>query len=300
MQIIANPTSRSGRGRQLWQSWRQSLQTQAIPCNWHVSASEPDCIEQARLADNTAVAVGGDGTINAVLNGVMRANAPKRMGVLYAGTSPDFCRFHHIPVEPQAALQTLLNGQTRQVDVGLVCHTDDNGNSYESYFASSCNIGIGSTVAAFANRHRRYWGDTLGTGLGLLKALLVHRPFGARLELDGNHFTFERVNHIIIMKNPYIASGLKVNAELLPDDGKLLAIVIHGYARLALFKLVAAFYKGTLLQKPGVFAHFCHTAAVTPTTRQPLEFDGDPHGFAPATITLKPKALSLICGGAYA
>lgn len=300
MQIIANSSSRAGRGRLLWQNWQRCLQTQAIPCDWHVSASNVDCMLKAQLADNIAVAVGGDGTINAVLNGVMRANAPKRLGVLYAGTRPDFCRFHGIPVEPRAALQTLLNGQTRQVDVGLVSHTDDNGEECTSYFASSCNIGIGSTVAAFANRHRRYWGDTLGTGLGLLKALLVHRPFSATLELDGASFAFERVNHIIVMKNPYIASRLKVKADLSPDDGKLLAIVIYGYTRPALFTLVAALYKGTLLQKPGVFAYFCHTATVTPKTRQPLEFDGDPHGFAPAIITLKPKALTLICGGEHA
>lgn len=300
MKIIANPTSRAGRGQRLWPAWQQGLKAHGINFSWHVSASNADCVSTAGTSGMPVVAAGGDGTINAVLNGLMVAAQPQAMGVLYSGTSPDFCRFHNIPVNPNAALKTLLKNATQAVDVAEIAYSDMNGRCARGFFTSSCNIGIGSYVAAFANKRRKYLGDTLGTGLGLLCAMLTHKAFACTLTLDGEVYDFRRANHIIIMKNPYIASGIKLNANLKPNDGKLLAVVMHDRSRLSLLKLVAALYKGTLTQKPGVFMRFCRSVHVNAATAQTLEFDGDPHGYTPAVITVKPKALTLICGGNHA
>ena len=75
-----------------------------------------------------SVAVGGDGTINEVLDGLAQSGDPRRkMGVLYSGTSPDFCRFHGIPTEPAAALACLIQGKARPVDVVRIAYADADG-----------------------------------------------------------------------------------------------------------------------------------------------------------------------------
>ena len=307
--LIANPSSRSGRGKRLWSLWCDTLECSSLPFILHESTSREDCEKKARDAvisrDTPVTAVGGDGTINAVISGVMReapgVPAEKRapLGVLYAGTSPDFCRFHGIPTEPEAAMRTLLAGESRLVDIAAVARpvvdrTDVSG-AMEGFFASSCNIGLGAATAAFANTFRTFFGDILGTGLGLAKAMLTHSPFDCRLMIDGEPTTFAGVNHIIILKNPHIASGLRVNLPALPDDGLFHVLVIHGHTRLGLLGLVRALYRGDWSERPGIFVRPCREISVETTPVQEVEYDGDPRGRTPVCAVLLPRALPVVC-----
>ena len=101
--LIQNPGSRSGRGRSLWEPWTRGLLEAGVPFNTVVTKAPGHARRLARekVGYDTVVAVGGDGTINEVMDGILTSRRPHRaMGVLYAGTSPDFCRFHGIPTRP--------------------------------------------------------------------------------------------------------------------------------------------------------------------------------------------------------
>ncbi len=304
--LIANPSSRSGAGKLLWEPWLTTLQDQSLPHDLLESASRADCETTAGLAcrDSSAVvAMGGDGTINAVINGMMRARALEEcalppLGVLYAGTSPDFCRFHGIPSEAGPAMDLLLAGGQRQVDVASIAFTGPEGEAVRGYFACGCHIGLGSATAAFANTWRKTLGDRCGTGLGLVQAMLRHKPFACRLFLDGEAMDFERANHIMILKNPHIASGLRVNLPLEPDDGSLIVLVLHNYSRPGLLRLLPMLYSGALTQKSGVFMRRCRSVQVEANPVQPVEFDGDPQGTGAVSVRVLPRALPLICAGA--
>lgn len=297
MKIIANPSSRSGKGKKLWPFWTQTLCKHNVAFSWHETLSETDCQNQAAESDKTVVAVGGDGTINNVINGMMSTGAKHSLGILYAGTSPDFCRFHNIPTQKAAALATLLARHEKAIDIVSLTLAQDNGKPAQKYFACSANIGLGAQIARFANIWRKYLGDTLGTGIGLIRAIIGHSQFSASLSIDGKKQTFSQVNHIILLKNPYIASSLRLGCDNRPDDGNLLLIVIHGYSRWGLLGIIANMYTGTLLKRRGIFAKHCRQVALFASPRQEVEFDGDPHGFTPLDATIHPKALSLICGG---
>lgn len=243
------------------------------------------------------VAVGGDGTISEVMDGALQSPIPKTMGVLYAGTSPDFCRFHRIPFSnPAAALDVLLQAHTRTIDAVRMTRTD----SPTAHFACGCNVGLGARVAAFANAHRRHLGDAPGTALGLLLAVLNQQRFTAHLMLDGAPFTFTGVNHILILKNPHIASGLKLNLPRTPDDGHLTVLVLHGLSRLALLRLIPAFYSGHAVNNPALFRRNCQTLTLVTEPRQAVEVDGDPRGETPFEIQLLPRVLPLICEANHA
>jgi diacylglycerol kinase family enzyme len=297
--LIANPSSRAGKGKSLWTGWERSLRERGISHVWYETASLDDCGERAFLACRagaTPVAVGGDGTINAVADGVLRAGGQTSMGVLYAGTSPDFCRFHGIPADGGRALDALLAGRAAQVDAAAVSFADSRGAAASGHFVCACNIGLGSATAAFANRWRKILGDGPGTGLGLVRAMLRHRPFACRIDVDGESFAFQRANHIMILKSPYIASGLRVTPGPEPADGGLLALVIHDKNPAALLALLPAAYAGTLAERSGVFARRCAAVRVETTPAQPVEFDGDARGTGPVSIRVLPGVLSLIAG----
>ena len=245
------------------------------------------------------VAVGGDGTINEVLDGAVQSGRPDlRMGVLYSGTSPDFCRFHGIPVNPAAALHALVRAESARVDVARIEYRDRDGAPRTAHFGCGCNIGLGASVARFANRVRRRLGDGLGTGLAVIRALLRTEPVDLELDIDGQALPLPRVNNLSILKNPWIASGLKLDLGLRPDDGKLAVVAVHGKSPLGLCALLPGFYTGKAAASGSVWRRDCARVRVRAAREQEVEFDGDPRGFLPVDIRILPRALTLI-GGAH-
>ena len=298
MRLIVNPTSQAGRSRDRRTFWLRELQRRQILFAVSDCLYAGHAIALARdAAEPVVVAVGGDGTINEVLDGVLQSPIPKTLGVLYAGTSPDFCRFHHIPVsDPASALDVLLQAHAQTIDAVRITRAD----KPTAHFVCGCNVGLGARVAAFANAHRRHLGDVPGTALGLLLAVWGQQRFTAHLELDGTPFTFQDVNHILILKNPHIASGLKLNLPLAPDDGHLTVLVLHGLSRVGLLRLIPAFYSGHAVDNPAIFKRNCRSLTLSTDPRQAVEFDGDPHGESPLRIELLPRAVALICEANHA
>lgn len=295
--LIRNPGSRSGRGKRLWPYWESMLKRRGISFESRSTEGRGHAVELARAADpyDTVVAVGGDGTINEVIDGVMQSKRDDvRIGVLYSGTSPDFCRFHNIPVDPDAAIQTLLDGESKRVDVARIEYAGVDGRRILGHFGCSCNIGLGHAIAARANRLRGRIGDCAGTCMAAILSIAKMKPMALDLDIDGERQELSALNNLSILKNPQIASGLHLDLDLQPADGRLVVCGIHGRGRLSLLSLLPSFYTGTAAKRDDVFLRVCERLSVTAPHDQEIEFDGDPLGFLPAEIELLPRALDLI------
>ena len=274
--VLINPSSHGGRAGKRW----RRLQLLLPDAEFHVLTGIKEARELARTVTGfeTIVAYGGDGTINAVADGVM-ANANKQLnfGVIYAGTSPDFCHFHGIPTEPQAAIELLKHGKVREVPVLMA-----NGRC----FFCSCNVGMGAEVASLANRLRPWLGDKLGTFLALLRSLLR----GRRWDFDVGDECISQCNHLLFTRMPYIASGLKVALPPLRDDEYAMWFVRNN-SFWGWMKMLLKIYRG---ESCGELRVCRGTQMVTCTQPVGLEYDGDPHGMLPVEISLAPRPLRLI------
>ncbi len=274
--VLINPSSHGGRAARVWRSIQPLLQD----AEWSVLKSIEEARELARTATGyeTIVACGGDGTINAVADGVI-TNADEKLnfGVIYAGTSPDFCNFHGIPTEPKAAIELLGHGTVREVPVLLA-----NGRC----FFCSCNLGMGAEVAAAANRLRPKLGDKLGTFFALMRSLLR----GKRWDFAIDDECISQCNHLLFTRMPYIASGLKIFLPPLKDDEYAMWYV-RNKSLWGWMKMLTKIYRG----KPCGELRVCRGTQVV-TCAQPvgLEYDGDPHGTLPVEISLAPRRLRLI------
>ncbi|OGR78658.1 MAG: hypothetical protein A2X32_05260 [Elusimicrobia bacterium GWC2_64_44] len=295
--LIMNPGSRSGRGRALWPWLQERLTSAGVRFRCAVTAAPCDAVRLAREAapDETPVAVGGDGTINGALDGLLQAGRPDpELGVLYTGTSPDFCRFNGVPTEPEGALRALLEGASAPRDAARITYRGYDGAGLTAHFGCSSNIGLGAAVARRANTYRRWLGDAGGTGLAVLRALAGKSAPDLTLVLDGQAYPLRAVDNLTVAKNPQIASGLKLALDLRPDDGRLCALAVHGRTRLGLLRLVPGFYSGAVAADPSVFLRFCSRIEVRSAAPCEVEFDGDPRGLLPAEIAVLPRAYRLI------
>jgi len=296
MLLIINPGSRAGRSPLTHRYWCSELESQGISFDVARTEAPGHARKLARSANRygTVVAVGGDGTINEVLDGLLLAGREDvTMGVLYAGTSPDFCRFHGIPTEPAAALGRLLEGAVRAVDAVRIRYRGDGDEEITGHFGCSCSVGMGAAVASISNRLRPRLGDVLGTGFAVVRALVMQKPVRMQVTVDDDPLELFPVNHLVVLKNPFIASGLKLDVDLEPADGRLCLVAAHGHSSLGMLKLLPGFYSGSAIRAPGVFSRFCDRVSLRADTGYPMEFDGDPHGRLPADVQILPGALRL-------
>lgn len=295
--VILNPGSHAHRGTGHWDDWLSALRRAGIELETHQTRTLDDAQQWARQAEHAdvVVAVGGDGTINRVLSGLMASPAPRpALAVLYTGTSPDFCRFQGIPLDHGRALATILARRIRAVDIVRIEYRDAAGNPAAASFGSSANIGIGAHAAARANRWRPFLGEYVGTGLAVLSTLGDVRPT-LTVRLDGGPAVLlPGCVNLTIAKNPLIASGLKTGDTLAPDDGLLAALGVYDLRLSSLLRLFPSFYSGCMPAGRGIFQAHCRQAVITADRACPLEFDGDPHGYLPVTIEIMPRALQLM------
>lgn len=278
--LLLNPSSKGGKGKKNWKHFLGK------GCQEIITKNGQHIVQCAIIAENeTIVAVGGDGTINLTINGIMNSEKKKTLGVLYSGTSPDFCKFHNIPIDPKESIQVLKRNNRKNVDVMKVTYSKDNT---VAYFASSCNIGLGGQMADIANKIRRFTGDILGTLIAALITIFNAKPFKAQINIDGEEFQFNDVYHIMTIKNNYIASGLYLDIDVKPDDGRLCILVIKS----PLLKTLFGLYSGKVPE--GAFFKYGKKAYIELAHPKNIEFDGDSHGETPVIIECLERALELI------
>lgn len=298
--VIFNPGSRSGKAADMRGTWETCLQKSGIEYKFTETTGQGSAFRAAASPGNYDVvaAAGGDGTINEVIDGLCQSSREDiAFAVLYSGTSPDFCKFHKIPLIPEKAVASLISGRTAKIDIAEISHADNNGKKVLSHFGCSCNIGLGADIASYSNKVRKYLGDTLGTFTAALRSFIKNSPFDVELELDGEQYRMENVNNLTVLKNPHIASGLKLSLELQPDDGKLYVAAVKSKSRIGLLKTLPGFYTGNAAYSEDIFLKPCASVEIRTIENREIEFDGDPKGLAPVSIKILPEKLKLIGGG---
>lgn len=274
--VLANPSSHGGRSGRILSLLRELLSEGEFVVLKNIE--EASRLAREATGYEAVVACGGDGTVNAVARGVLanRDNALK-FGVLYTGTSPDFCREHGIPTDAEEAVAVLRAGEVREIPVLTA-----NGDS----FFCSMNLGMGAMVAATANRLRPLLGDALGTLWPVLREVL----HGRRYDVQVNGEKICNIAHAFVTRMPRIAGGLKVALPPLADDEYALWFA-RDVSRFGCLRIVWNLYRGNpcgelrVLRGKTTFASVNHVA---------LEYDGDPHGALPVAVGFAPRRLRLL------
>ena len=274
--VLVNPSSHGGRSGRILPRLRELL-----PEGEFVVLK--DIEEATRLAREAAdyeavVACGGDGTVNAVARGVLaNRDTSLKFGVLYTGTSPDFCREHGIPTEAEQAITVLRDGAVREISVLTA-----NG---EPFFCSM-NLGMGAAVAASANRLRPKLGDFLGTLWVVLREVVR----GRRYDLKVNGEEIRNVAHALVTRMSRIAGGLRIALSPLADDEYALWVA-RDVSRFGCLRIVWNLYRGKPCGEIRVLRGRTEFSSIMPVA---LEYDGDPHGKLPVSVDLFPNRLRLV------
>lgn len=281
--IIVNPTAGRGKlGRQIPQLHsllqQQNLQYDLVSTEAAGHATQL-AAEAAAQGWKTVVGVGGDGTMNEVLNGIMGTGA--NMGFIPAGTGNDFARSLDIPLNLRGAVEVLAKGRTVPMDIGR----DSQG-----YFSIILGLGFPSDVMQHVNTSNNIFRGPLAITASIVQVVHKLRPYPVHIQLDDRDFS-TTVMGIFILNTRFTGGGLQISPAAAYDDGQLDIVIMHEMKKLDLLRTLPKAYKGNHLGHPAV--EHCRSTTVKVTTAEPLPklFDGNVYGESPVDAQILPGAL---------
>jgi diacylglycerol kinase (ATP) len=243
--------------------------------------------EAARGATGLLVVVGGDGTVNEVVNAVAGTDA--EVAILPSGTGQDFGRSHGIPSDLDAAVRVALEGGTRMIDLGRV----ECAGGGARFFANVGSAGMSGAVARRANSMSKALGGRATFFYALTREFLGWRNTQVTVELGDGVRREGRMHDVIVANGRWHGGGMQLAPEASQDDGLFDVVLIGDITKLDFATTSPRLYSGAYLSHPKVELLRSATVAIEAAAPLPLEVDGEPIGTTPARFEVVPGALRL-------
>lgn len=241
----------------------------------HVTDRPEHAIELARRTakhSGTVVAVGGDGTVNEVINGIV--DTPARLGIIPAGSGNDLAWQLGLKHNLQRNLQILKAGKVRIFDVGQI-----NG---VRYFINAFGAGFDGATAKRVRSYLRHWHGYAAYLLATLRTLATYRSSNVRLTVDGHIVRNQPMFFISCCNGTTYGGGFKVAPSAKLDDGLLTVCAVDKVSRWYALRNLPKFTRGTHLTLPEVHTYTGRQIVIESDSPQPAQADGEL--FTPARI----------------
>jgi YegS/Rv2252/BmrU family lipid kinase len=290
--VVVNPVAGGGRTRRIWGRVRAVLERAGIKLDVNeTSAMGAGADLAARAARDgwpLVVAVGGDGTVNEVVNGVVEAAAPDTaVAVIPTGRGRDVCRNFGVARDPMLAARRVIEGDDVGVDVGLA----ESADGRRRYFLSAAGIGFDAAVAERARRGRAP--GTIGYLLAVLRCLAGYQPSRVTLVLDDGPAVVVRVAAVVCANSAHYGGGMKIAPSASPSDGRFDVVVLGDLGSLELLRWLPTLYTGGHLRNPKVSLRPATRMTLETASPLPAHTDGEPLSFTPVRLAVRPNALRL-------
>ncbi|MGQ9619902.1 MAG: diacylglycerol/lipid kinase family protein [Bacteroidales bacterium] len=301
--VIVNPNAGNGKGRKDWERISSLFASAGISASACFTTCRGNAIELAikGIGDGfrKIITVGGDGTLNEVLNGAYTQNICRPdeicLGFIPVGTGNDWGRMFGIPLVYEGAVEVIKNGKTMLHDVGVVnYHLGEE--KHTRYFINIAGVGFEAMVVKKSNRQKEKGKSNKAIYLyNLLSSLISYKNIEATITIEGKTVT-NRIFSINVGNGRYCGGGMRQTPDALPDDGFLDITVIREIGRLEIIKNLKILYDGTILSHPKVDGYRTKNLKVESETLLFIEADGESLGHTPAEFSIIPSGINIIYG----
>lgn len=243
---------------------------------------------EARNVDVIA-SVGGDGTLNEIVNGVMENKSLKdvTISVIPTGTANDFVKSAELFTDFATASRNVFSGSTRQIDVGAVTYSGG-----KRYFIGVAGMGFDGLVSRTTSQTTKPKAGTVPYLLGVLKHLAQYKSVNVSLTVDGISLEQE-VMFVDVANGKYVGAGMTIAPHAEVDDGLFDVIVVGNFGRVESLLRLPTLYRGTFLNNSRI--GFFRGEHVELRSEAPLSIhvEGEYIGETPAAFDILKKALKV-------
>ena len=296
--VIVNPAAGCGASAKHWPHIKVQLEKLGIQYDV-VSTERPGhAIELAKEAAaqhyHYIVAVGGDGTINEVVNGLLLVPGHGlSLGVVNTGTGSDFVRSLGIPRDPDRACHHLLSDKRLLVDVGVI-EWGHNGTSKRRYFVNAAGVGFDAEATEARRKLPKFFKGPVSYLIGVGGTLFGYRNKPVTKQLDADDKTLSKTLSVIVANGKYFGGGMKVAPDALLGDQLFDVLTIGDIGKFELIQAFPRVYKGTHITHPKVKMQRAATVNLSSVERLLLQADGEIIGEGAFRFSLLAGALSVI------
>ncbi len=245
VKLIFNPIANLGRAWTIASALRPII-SDLGDADWTGTVYPTHATELARKAADegydVVVAMGGDGTMHEVLNGLMQVPAERRpkMGIVPVGSGNDFAHACGISANPEIALRQALTGTPRSLDIGVV----RDGHGREEYWANAIGIGFDTIVTLHSRKVPLVHGFAVYLIAVLQTIFFDYQPFQLKMRIDDREWERELVM-LVLMNGKREGGGFHVTPDSRPDDGHLDYLAVDKVSRLRMLRILPEVMNGT-------------------------------------------------------
>jgi len=290
-QFLINPSAGHGKYEQIIHAIDDILSHTKYQYDIKILKHKGEAISLARDAADkysVVVAVGGDGTVNEVFNGIMGTNAI--LGIIPAGTGNGFALELGLPTNPREACKVLLEGNAKSIDVGKVA---------DRYFLGTAGVGFDALISEAASKHL---GPLRGMWMYFFTGAIMffkRKPQLTNVKIDSE--TIQVTPLVIAIANTRRYGGTALIApDALPDDGLLDVCIIEDMSVLRLLWHLRKLFSGKHIHLPDVSIYKGKNITISASEPIPAHVDGEAIGSYPEVIfSLMPYAIKVLVPSAY-
>ncbi|HEV7590931.1 MAG TPA: diacylglycerol kinase family protein [Longimicrobium sp.] len=271
--VILNPTAGRGAAARAWPAVRAVLEGGGAQVELAETRRHGHAMDLAEAAAHAGwpvvVAVGGDGTVHEVANGLLRASGggvtAAALGIVAVGSGNDFALLAGVPRDPAEAARRIVSTAERRVDVGRVG---------DRWFTNGVGVGLDARVAVEANRNRRLRG--IGIYLwALARVLRSFRPPLLRVEIDGGEVIERPLTLATVGNGARHGGGFWIFPAAKIDDGLLDVCICDGLGTLQILRFLPKTLRGTHVGASCVHMRTARRVRISSDTPLPVHADGE-------------------------
>ncbi|MFL5928904.1 MAG: diacylglycerol/lipid kinase family protein [Gaiellaceae bacterium] len=290
--FLVNPASDNGATGKRWPELAHRAERLGLSGETLFSERPGQLIELARSAvDRGAklvVAVGGDGTLNEVVNGV--AGRDVDLATIPLGTGMDFGRTYGIPTAFDEAVAVAVRGRPRTIDAGRVSYRTWGGEDAHRWFANVASVGMSGAVAQRANGMSKALGGRATFFYALTSVFVAWKNTDVTVIFDGGQRR-GKMHDVIVANGVWHGGGMMLAPDARPDDGAFDVVLIGDVSKADFLTTARKLYNGKHVGHPKVEVLRTARVAVEAVERLPIELEGEQVGTTPAAFELVPGAL---------
>ena len=298
--LVVNPRAGGGHTGRSLDGLTGALDAAGLEHDVELTAAPGDATRIARRRLDAGcrfvVAVGGDGTVHEVVNGMLDGTGRPLagdavLGVVAAGSGCDYIRTFGLPSRADRAVARLAGDAVQRVDVARIGYVDASGAPASRCFVNIAEVGLGAATAVRAARLPRRLGQ--GRYLAAFWAVLPsYRPAAARIEVDGVVAHDGRAVNVVVANARYFGGAMQVSPRSDPSDGTLELLVFTG-PKTDSFTMLPKVYRGRHVPHRNIVELGGRSFRIEPVTALDVEADGEVLGTTPVTVEVVPAALAL-------
>ncbi|MFC2041024.1 diacylglycerol/lipid kinase family protein [Chloroflexota bacterium] len=259
-------------------------------------------MDLAKEAANTGyryiIAVGGDGTVNEVVNGILTSTGlhDTILGIVSAGTTCSFARSVGIPSNPIDSCRLLASHNRLSIDVGIVEYISS-GQKLRRFFVNEADVGFGATVVEASKQVTNYFGrkiNYLPHVIGGLSSLISYKNKHITLRVQDQTEDISDCAMLVIANGTHFGGGMQIAPNAKPDDGLLDMVIFGDLGKSELFNIWPMTYKGKHVSHHKVRMLKVKNVVIECAEKILVEADGELLGESPVSFSILPSALRIV------